>query len=137
MVTQVDPARRSLLVELDGRTVSINSTFLARRTRHRRPALEHGYATTAHSAQGSTCRHTLVLARDDTYREWAYSALTRASDGSQLFVIATPNRDRDEIAPAEPVADGRVALAAALTRERAEEFAIDRLAAAPERSLGS
>jgi conjugative relaxase-like TrwC/TraI family protein len=127
VVTQVDPARRALTVDLDGRTIEVDGAFLARRTRHRRPALEHGYATTAHAAQGSTCRHTLVLARDDTYREWAYSALTRATEGSHLFVVATPNRDRDEIAPPEAAADARVALAAALTRERAEELAIERL----------
>ena len=114
---------------------SSTATFLARRTRHRRAALEHGYAITAHAAQGSTCRHTLVLARDDTYREWAYSALTRATEGSHLFVVASPDRDRDEIAPAEPTADARVVLAAALTRERAEELATDRLYPSRERHL--
>ena len=135
VVTHVDLKRRTLTVELDGRSVELDGEFLARRTRHRRAVLEHGYAITAHAAQGSTCRHTLVLARDDTYREWAYSALTRATEGSHLFVVASADRDRDQIAPAEPAADARVVLAAALTRERAEELAIDRLYPSRERHL--
>jgi ATP-dependent exoDNAse (exonuclease V) alpha subunit len=91
--------------------------FLARRTRAGRPALEHGYATTAHSAQGSTCRHALVLVRDDAYREWAYSAMTRATEGSHLFVSADADRGRDDYAPRESGRDGRAELAAALRRQ--------------------
>ena len=29
-----------------------------------------------------TCRHALVLARDDTYREWIYTTMTRASEAN-------------------------------------------------------
>jgi len=127
VVTGVDVTRRRLQVELDDRTVELDADFLGRSTRDGRSAVEHGYATTAHSAQGTTCRHTLVLARDDAYREWAYSAMTRATEGSHLFVIAGSRRERDEFAPRESARDSRVQLAAALARERADELAIERL----------
>ena len=81
------------------------------------PTLEHGYAMTAHSAQGLTCRHALVLARDNTYKEWVYTAMTRATAANRLYVIAERNRGRDEFAPAEAPRDGRMLLAAALTRQ--------------------
>jgi hypothetical protein len=47
-------------------------------------------------------------------------------------------RDREEFAPAEPASDGRVLLAAALTRTNADELAIDRLLPSrdAERSAG-
>jgi ATP-dependent exoDNAse (exonuclease V) alpha subunit len=80
---------------------------------------------TAHSAQGLTCRRSLVLARDDTCREWVYTARTRATDANRLYVIAEPNRGRDEFARAELQRDGRALLVAALTRRRVEELALD------------
>jgi ATP-dependent exoDNAse (exonuclease V) alpha subunit len=82
---------------------------------------------TAHSAQGVTCRHALVLARDDAYREWVYTAMTRATNANRLYVIAERRSGRDEFAPAEPARDGRALLAAALTRRRLEELALDQL----------
>jgi len=36
-------------------------------------------------------------------------------------------RDREEFAPAEPASDGRMLLAAALTRSNADELALNRL----------
>ena len=99
-----------LLVDLDAR-------FLSQPTHDGRPALEHGYAITAHAAQGLTCRHALVLARDEAYSEWIYTTMTRASDANRLYVVGERGRDRDEFAPAEPARDGRVLLAAALHPE--------------------
>jgi ATP-dependent exoDNAse (exonuclease V) alpha subunit len=127
LIVSVDSRSRSLRVAIGDRTVELDNDFLARRTRTGRPALEHGYATTAHSAQGATCRPALVLARDDAYREWAYSAITRATEGSHLFLVADTGRERDSYAPREPQPDGRAVLAAALRRERADELAIERL----------
>ena len=37
---------------------------------------------------GLTCRHALVLARDDTYKEWVYTAMTRTTTANRLYVIA-------------------------------------------------
>ena len=51
--------------------------------------------------------------------------MTRATQTNRLYVIAERDRARDEFAPAEPVRNGRALLAAALTRRRAEELALD------------
>ena len=110
--------------------------FLAQPTHDGRPALEHGYALTAYAAQGLTCRHALVLARDDAYSEWVYTAMTRATDANRLYVIAERSRDRDEFAPAEPARDGRVLLAAALIRSRADELAIQHRIASRQSDRG-
>ena len=53
--------------------------------------------------------------------------MTRATQANRLYVIAERNRGRDEFAPAEPVRTGRALLAAALTRRRAQELALDQL----------
>jgi ATP-dependent exoDNAse (exonuclease V) alpha subunit len=58
----------SLSVRINDRVVELDAKFLASRPHGGRPTIEHGYAKTAHSAQGLTCRHALVLARDDTTR---------------------------------------------------------------------
>lgn len=88
-----------------------------------------GTRITAYAAQGMTCRHALVLARDDAYREWIYTTMTRASEANRLYVVGERQRgrDREEFAPAEPASDGRVLLAAALTRSNADELALERL----------
>ena len=91
---------------------------------------------TAHSAQGLTCRHALVLARDDTYKEWVYTAMTRATGANRLYVIAERNRGRDEFAPAEPARDGRMLLAAALMRSREDQLAIQHRIASRQSDRG-
>jgi len=79
-------------------------------------------------------RHALVLARDDAYREWIYTTMTRASEANRLYVVGErqQGRDRQEYAPVEPSKHGRVLLAAALQQTRADDMAIERLL--PERN---
>jgi conjugative relaxase-like TrwC/TraI family protein len=111
--------------------------FLESRTPHGDPAVQHGYAMTAYAAQGMTCQSAFVLARDDLYREWAYTAMSRGRDSNRLYVIAQTTRPRDEIAPAEPARDAREALIAALGRSQSEAMAsdLDRTRS-PEEQLG-
>ena len=132
----VDLRAGSLSVRVDDRIVELDAKFLASRPHGGRPTLEHGYAMTAHSAQGLTCRHALVLARDDTYKEWVYTAMTRATTANRLYVIAERNRGRDEFAPAEPARDGRMLLAAALMRSRADQLAIQHRIASRQTDRG-
>ena len=133
VVDRADVAAGTLHVRFGERRVALDARFLAQPTHTRRPALEHGYAITAYAAQGMTCRHALVLARDDAYREWIYTTMTRASEANRLYVVGERQRgrDRQEFAPDEPSKDGRVLLAAALQRSQADEMAIERLL--PER----
>jgi hypothetical protein len=134
VVEAIDVRAGSLSVRFPDRVVALDAAFLTSKTAGGRATLEHGYAITAHAAQGTTCRHALVLARDDTYREWAYTTMSRATEANRLYVIADRTRGRDEFAPAEPPRDGRALLAAALMRRRAEGLALDHLQ--PDRRPG-
>ena len=127
VVTAIDSNAGALLVRFGNRSAMLDSRFLSQPTQSGRPTLEHGYAITAYAAQGMTCRHALVLARDDAYREWVYTTMTRASQANSLYVVGERPRGREEFAPEEPALNGRVLLAAALTRSNADELAIERL----------
>ncbi len=56
VVVAVDRARDGSTSRLARGQVSLPREYLERPTRHGRPALMHGYAITAHLAQGMTCR---------------------------------------------------------------------------------
>jgi len=130
VVEHVDLARGSLRVRVGEDLAELDASFLSQPTRAGRPSLDHGYAITAYAAQGQTCRHALVLARDD---EWIYTTMTRATQANRLYVVGerSRGRDRQEFAPDEPAKDGRVLLAAALARTHVDEMAIEQLL--PER----
>ena len=75
----------ALTVELDrGVRVEIPEGYA------REGRLEHGYATTAHRAQGATVDREFVLGSDELYREWGYTALSRHRDAARFYVPATP-----------------------------------------------
>ena len=48
-------------------------------------AVDHGYATTIHKAQGATVDRTFVLASETMDRHLTYVAMTRHRDGVQLY----------------------------------------------------
>ena len=127
VVTAIDAKAGALLVRFGDRSAMLDGRFLSQPTQSGRPAMEHGYALTAYAAQGMTCGHALVLARDDAYREWIYTTMTRASQANSLYVVGERPRGREEFAPEEPPLNGRVLLAAALTRSNSDELAIERL----------
>ena len=52
--------------------------------------IEHGYASTAHRAQGATVDRAFVLGSDELYREWGYTALSRHRDAARFYLTATP-----------------------------------------------
>jgi ATP-dependent exoDNAse (exonuclease V) alpha subunit len=92
--------------------------------------LAHGYAVTAHKAQGLTVERAFVLGGDEVYREWGYTALSRAREATRLYLVGgEPLRElvADELGGRhaaerrEPLEE----LAAELARSRARELAID------------
>jgi ATP-dependent exoDNAse (exonuclease V) alpha subunit len=55
--------------------------------------LHHGYATTAHKAQGATVDRAWVLGSDVMYREWGYVAMSRGRHHNALYVLESDARD--------------------------------------------
>jgi len=94
--------------------------------------LQHAYAITGHSSQGATVHAAIVVGRPDEFtRDWAYTALSRASDQTTLHLIAdhTPdNVERSGYAPApanrEP-ADILDALTRAMRRGSDQRLALE------------
>lgn len=89
--------------------------------------LDHGYAVTAHKAQGLTAGATWVLGTDALYREWGYVALSRGRQSNRLYLVAGPDPEPDghPSALAPPQGDPLRRLAGDLTRSRAQRLATD------------
>jgi ATP-dependent exoDNAse (exonuclease V) alpha subunit len=82
-VTAVDTRRRRVQVATtEGRTVDVPQKYLA--AGH----LTHGYATTVHKAQGATVDAALLLVDDQSYREAAYTGLSRGRVANRVYVIS-------------------------------------------------
>ena len=132
-VVAIDPMQGSIELELAGRRLAVDRAYLERPTRHGTPSLQHGYAITAHLAQGLTCRQTFVLATDQLTQEAAYVALSRGRDSNRVYALRPAPAERDEYAPsAGRNTDARSALVDALTRSQAQKLASD--TTAPTRS---
>ncbi|MCU1677338.1 MAG: putative ATP-dependent exoDNAse [Frankiales bacterium] len=56
--------------------------------------LEHGYALTAHAAQGATVDHSYILGSDELYREWGYTALTRHRAEARFYIVSPGSTER-------------------------------------------
>ena len=100
-----------LVVRLDsaqgpgqGRSVSVSMADYA--------AVDHGYATTIHKAQGATVDRAYVLASGSMDRHLTYVAMTRHRDEARLYA------DRSEFSDV-------AALSARLSRSQAKETTLD------------
>jgi Ti-type conjugative transfer relaxase TraA len=100
-----------LVVRLDsaqgpgqGRSVSVSMADYA--------AVDHGYATTIHKAQGATVDRAYVLASGSMDRHLTYVAMTRHRDEARLYA------DRSEFS-------GVAALSERLSRSQAKETTLD------------
>lgn len=88
-VVSIDAERRALEVRLlDGTTRTLDGAYLDRGSLH------HGYALTAHAAQGATVDRAYVLGSDDLYREWGYTALTRHREEARFYVVSPGSVER-------------------------------------------
>jgi len=121
-----DRAQGRINLALSRGQVSLPHDYLERPTRHGRPALMHGYAITAHLAQGMTCRETFILATDQLTREAGYVALSRGRESNRLYALTPTDGEREEYAPRQRgTRDARSALVDGLQRSRAQTLASD------------
>jgi hypothetical protein len=129
-VIAVDPIEKDILVCTDaGAQRTLDAAYV---TDH----LQHAYALTAHTIQGGTVEWAGVVGHpDDFTRNWAYTALSRAREPTELFLIDAPTErelDRADIAPNQPaeLGDERTPLErldAAMRRRDDEDLALDRM----------
>jgi conjugative relaxase-like TrwC/TraI family protein len=125
-VIAVDPMRRRLQLEVDGRHVELEPRFLTMPTARGDPALVHGYAVTGHIAQGATVRRSFVLADDGAGREWVYTAMSRGREANRMYLAAGDESAREEYAPAGERSRGALErLGASLQRSEAQSAATD------------
>jgi ATP-dependent exoDNAse (exonuclease V) alpha subunit len=62
------------------------------------PHIEHGYALTAHKAQGASVERAYVLAHENlSAREWSYVAGSRARDAVHLYAERSTANDLERI----------------------------------------
>ncbi len=127
-VRATDTKQRSLDLELDGgANVRLGEDYLA--AGH----LDHGYAITAHRAQGSTVDETFVLGSEELYREWGYTALSRHRARARFYVARGDLRPDPELPPPP---DALVAgISRLLERSHAKELALDALPQAEREQL--
>ena len=87
--------------------------------------LDHGYATTAHRAQGATVDRTFVLGSDELYREWGYTALSRHRHSARFYVTAAREFLNEPARPLEAGPDASRRVARLLATSRAKRLAIE------------
>jgi hypothetical protein len=122
--TVLSAAPDHLLVDLAGRVVELDHEYLSRFTNHGDPVVAHGYAVTGHVAQGLTTDRAFVLASDEIYREWGYTAMSRGRAMNRLYLVEGAPRVRDELAPRQrSTADAE--LLSTLRQTRRQRMALD------------
>ena len=136
-VIAVDANEKDVLVRTDaGAQRRLDVSYVAEH-------LQHAYVLTAHTVQGATVEWAGVVGRpEDFTRNWSYTALSRAREPTELFILDTPTDhelDRSEIAPgqARGLRDERTLIERLNTAMRCrddEDLALDRLDA--ERNPG-
>jgi conjugative relaxase-like TrwC/TraI family protein len=83
VVTAVDIERQTLTLERpDKRQLTLDTTHY--------DAIDRGYALTVHKAQGMTADIALVVGSEGATREWAYTAMSRATLETHYYEVFTP-----------------------------------------------
>ena len=132
--------RRVVLEGIDqARRVEVDADYLARTNPHYdAPALEHAYAVTTYSAQGTTVDRAYVMADPSMDKQELYVAASRSREETYLYATPEIQAQREEIAPRSPyLREGLPHIAEAAERDRAQLAAHDvaQLRGAADREL--
>jgi conjugative relaxase-like TrwC/TraI family protein len=107
------------------RVVALDADYLDRRATDAVGSIELGYAITKYGAQGMTVDRAFVVLGDGLSKEEAYTALTRAREGTELYALSREPVERAEIAPAKEEREIGVAeLGSAMERSEQPALAI-------------
>jgi len=128
-VAEVDPAKGSVVLQgIDQpRQVEVGADYLTRTNPYNdAPALEHAYAVTTYSAQGTTVDRAFVMADPSMDKQELYVAASRSREETWLYATPEVQAHREEIAPASPyLRQGIPHIAEASERDRAQLAAHD------------
>jgi conjugative relaxase-like TrwC/TraI family protein len=139
-VAEVDPERGSVVLEgIDRqRTVEVDADYLSRTTPYREaPALQHAYAVTTYSAQGTTVDRAYVMADPSMDKQELYVAASRSREETYLYATPEIQAERAEYAPKSPERDAIGHIAEAAERDRAQTSAHDEALRSELRELPS
>jgi hypothetical protein len=126
-VAEVDAAERRVLLEgVDqAKAVEIGADSLALTNRDA-PALEHAYAVTTYSAQGTTVDRAFVAADPSMDKQEFYVGASRSREETYIYATPEIQAHREEIAPPSPyLREGIPHIAEAAERDRAQLAAHD------------
>lgn len=128
-IAEVDPEKRSVVLQgIDQpRQVELGADYLARTNPYNdAPALEHAYAVTTYSAQGTTVDRAFVMADPSMDKQEFYVAASRSREETWLYATPEVQVHREEIAPESPyLREGIPHIAEAAERDRAQLAAHD------------
>ncbi len=128
-VAKVDAAQRRVVLEgIDQeRTVALGAEYLATANPHSgAPALQHAYAVTTYSAQGTTVDRAYVMADPSMDKQELYVAASRSREQTYLYATPEIQTHREEFAPASPRQREDLShIAEAAERDRAQSAAHD------------
>ena len=138
-IAEVDPGERRVVLEgVDqARRVEVDAEYLAKLNPHSdAPALQHAYAVTTYSAQGSTVDRALVAADPSMDKQELYVATSRSRGETTIYATPEIQAAREEIAPDDPyLRRGIPHIAEAAQRDRAQTAAHEEALRAELRGL--
>ena len=118
VITAIDRQRCDVRLG-DGRDIQLPESYV------RGGHLDHGYASTAHRAQGATVDRTFVLGSDELYREWGYTALSRHREDARFYVSAARAFVNATPPPLQPGEDAGFRVARMLEDSQAKQLATE------------
>ncbi|MEX2556386.1 MAG: MobF family relaxase [Actinomycetota bacterium] len=119
------------------RSVEVDADYLARTNPHSdAPALQHAYAITTYSAQGTTVDRAFVAADPSMDKQELYVAASRSRGETMIFATPEVQVEREDFAPADRyIREGIPHIAEASERDRAQRAAHDEALRAELRGL--